>query len=112
MAFAQQSLDLSKLKNFRHLMNSSKTSMVAGLYKIERKGVERVVDNMRFLITEEEYAISQSDSLIEEGKVLVDTRHRKISFENEETIWNACFVWDELRLENKEMEITYRLRKN
>lgn len=82
------------------------------LYKIETRGKESIVNNMRFLITEEEYVISKNDTLIEQGKISVDTRHQKISFENEETIWTARFVWDELRLENKEMDITYRLRKN
>lgn len=81
------------------------------LYKISKDENEEDINNMLFVITEDDYAISLNDTILEEGKVLIDTRHQKISFENEESIWNARFVWDELRLESREFDVTYRLRK-
>lgn len=82
------------------------------LYKIRKKENEEDISNMLFVITEDSYTISQNDSVVEEGKVLIDNRHQKISFENEETVWDARFVWDKLRLENKGLDVTYRLRRN
>ncbi|MEO9482851.1 MAG: hypothetical protein ABJG47_05370 [Ekhidna sp.] len=82
------------------------------LYKIEEKGKEQEINNMQFDISDQEYAITRNDSIIEKGSILVDTRHQKINFANEQIIWKARFVWDELRLENKELGIVYRLRKH
>ncbi len=81
------------------------------LYKINIKGKSEVMQNMEFIISEEFYTISKNDSTIEKGLVVIDPRHQKINFENEGLIWNVRFVWDELRLENEELDIKYRLRR-
>lgn len=83
---------------------------INGTWELYKVGEEEI-DNMLFVISEESYFITENDSTIEKGKVLIDSRHQKINFANEETTWNARFVWDELRLENKQMNITYRMRR-
>ncbi|WP_436514427.1 hypothetical protein [Ekhidna sp. To15] len=81
------------------------------MYKIVDNHKEQETDNMQFVISDYEYIISRNDSLNEKGNVLVDTRHQKINFENKETSWKVRFVWDELRLENQELALEYRLRR-
>ncbi|MEM8940182.1 MAG: hypothetical protein AAGC64_12650 [Bacteroidota bacterium] len=75
------------------------------LYKLSGNGKDKRILNTYLQISSDYYTI------IEEGKLSVDTRHQKISFETTETIWNVRFVWDQLRLENKESGLTYRLKK-
>jgi len=81
------------------------------LYKTEEKGVKKVISNTRFIIKDDSYKIMEGEVLLEEGNVLIDARHKKMTFKNVETIWNVRFVWDELRLENERIGITYRLKK-
>ncbi|WP_462253905.1 hypothetical protein [Ekhidna sp.] len=81
------------------------------LYKIDNKNNIESIKNTHFIIDEDTYSIVSNDSTIEKGAVLIDSRHEKISFEYEETTWNVRFVWSELRLDNNEMNITYRLRR-
>ena len=70
-----------------------------------------MVANTQFIIKDDNYRIVEGEVPLEEGKVLIDTRHRKMTFENAETVWNARFVWNELRLENEQIGRMYRLRK-
>ena len=81
------------------------------LYKVSEKGYEKKITNTHFLIYEDQYSITENESVIEEGIVSIDARHEKIIFRNTITQWKARFVWDELRLENDEMQLVYRLRK-
>ena len=81
------------------------------LYKVSEKGNEKKIANTHFLIHEDQYSITENESVIEEGIVSIDARHEKIIFRNTITQWKARFVWDELRLENDEMQLVYRLRK-
>ena len=81
------------------------------LYKIVEKGEEQRVKNTFFLIEDEHYAIYEDKEVIEEGNVSVDTRHHMMTFENMEITWDVRFVWDDLRLENEELGVMYRLRK-
>ncbi|MEM0938446.1 MAG: hypothetical protein AAF600_01080 [Bacteroidota bacterium] len=81
------------------------------LYKLSEDGRDKRILSTYFRISADHYAIAKEGKIIEEGDLSVDTRHQKISFETTETIWNARFVWDELRLENKESGLTYRLKK-
>jgi len=82
------------------------------LYKIEENGKEQRIKNTFFTIKDDHYSMAQSGAVVEEGNILVDTRHHKISFENMEIIWSVRFVWDDLRLENEELGLMYRLRKD
>ena len=81
------------------------------LYKIIEKGDERRVSNMQVYIGEEQYQILEGTEVTEEGSISIDTRHHKITFEKMEIAWEVRFVWDDLRLENEEMGLTYRLRR-
>ena len=81
------------------------------LYKIEEKGEERRLSRTYLSISEERYELSESDEIVEQGNISIDARHHKITFEQMQITWNVRFVWDDLRLENKELGITYRLRK-
>lgn len=81
------------------------------LYRIVEKGEERRVTNTHFLIEDSQYAISEDEEIIEKGTISVDTRHHKITFENMDITWDIRFVWDDLRLENRERNVVYRLRK-
>ena len=81
------------------------------LYKIAERKEERRVADTYFTIEGDHYSILEAKEIVEEGAVTVDTRHHKITFENMDIIWNVRFVWDDLRLENEELGITYRLRK-
>ena len=77
----------------------------------KEKGETKAVSNTRFIIQDDHYTIQEGTKVLEQGKVRVDTRHQKITFENEEITWDARFVWDELRLENSQLGLMYRLRK-
>jgi hypothetical protein len=46
-----------------------------------------------------------------EGKVIINTRHRKMIFEQDSIIWNAWFYGNELRIINPITRIEYSLRK-
>lgn len=81
------------------------------LYKMKEKGQTKTVANTFFIIADENYIIKEDEKILEEGKVLIDARHQKMTFENAEMTWDARFVWDELRLENDQIGLTYRLRK-
>ena len=81
------------------------------LYKIAERKEERRVADTYFTIEGDHYSILEAKEIVEEGAVTVDTRHHKITFENMDIIWNVRFVWDDLRLENEELGITYRLRR-
>ena len=81
------------------------------LYKIAERKEERRVADTYFTIEGDHYSILEAKEIVEEGAVTVDTRHHKITFENMDISWNVRFVWDDLRLENEELGITYRLRK-
>lgn len=57
------------------------------------------------------YAILDSSGLLEQGQVAINTRHKKIIFESDSTIWNAWFYGPELRLDNTEFGLHYSLRR-
>ncbi|MFY0686806.1 MAG: hypothetical protein JXQ90_06555 [Cyclobacteriaceae bacterium] len=82
------------------------------MYKIRTSTSIEQVSNMRFIITSsDEYFIYNKSEIIENGRAIINPRHRKISFENDDTLWNAWFYGDELRLENKARDIQYSLRR-
>lgn len=81
------------------------------LYKIVERGEERRVKRTYFVIQNDRYFLLEGDEQLEEGAIHVDTRHHKITFETMDITWSVRFVWDDLRLENEEMGLMYRLRK-
>ncbi len=82
------------------------------IYKIRTEGKIAKLNNTWFsLDNHNNYTISDGDSLLEHGQAIVDTRHRKIIFENEDTSWKAWFYGNELRLDNEKLDMQYSLRK-
>ncbi len=82
------------------------------IYKVRRKGkVEKLTNTWFSLDKHNNYSIIDGDSIMEEGKATVDTRHRKIIFDNEEISWDAWFYANELRLDNEKLNMQYSLRK-
>ena len=81
------------------------------LYKVVKNGKEQRIKNTRFFIDNDRYTMTELGQTLEKGSISVDTRHHKITFENMDVIWNIRFVWDDLRLENEELGLMYRLRK-
>ncbi len=82
------------------------------LYKIRSKGEVNHLSNTWFIIDEyENYRIISEDQTQEEGRAIINPRHQKIIFENDQVSWNAWFYGDELRLENKKLGLQYSLRK-
>jgi len=82
------------------------------IYKIRIEGsVQDLTDTWFILGNNKNYSITAGDTLLEKGSAVVDTRHRKIIFENDETSWKAWFYGKELRLDNEKLDIQYRLKK-
>ncbi|MEP5611911.1 MAG: hypothetical protein ABJP45_06660 [Cyclobacteriaceae bacterium] len=82
------------------------------IYKIRTaSSVQDLTDTWFTLDNNKNYSITSGDTLLEKGSAIVDTRHRKIIFENDETSWKAWFYGKELRLDNEKLDIQYRLKK-
>lgn len=80
-------------------------------YKIRRKRKVEALSNTRFVIDEEgNFRILENQNLLEKGRASIDTRHRKIIFEKDQTKWRAWFYGRELRLSNDKLDIHYSLR--
>lgn len=100
---------IDKFPSFEEFME--KLNGTWELYRIVEKGKERRVTHTFFTMEDNQYSITEKDQIIESGNISVDTRHHKITFENMDIIWDVRFVWDDLRLENEERGVMYRLRK-
>lgn len=82
------------------------------LYKIREGEKIKRLSNTWFNINENgQYVITQSENQLESGTVVINTRHRKIIFVQDEITWNAWFYGEELRLENDRIGIQYSLKK-
>ncbi len=82
------------------------------LYKIRTKGEVEAFEETTFTIDESgRYAITQEGATLDEGQAIINTRHHKIVFVRDSIQWDAWFYGRELRLENKQMDIQYSLRK-
>lgn len=83
------------------------------LYKVVEKKQTSKVHGTSFTIpTDSTYQIIENGAVIENGEIILDARHQKITFISSKIKWDAWFLGEELRLENKEMELTYRFKKN
>ncbi|MAE87824.1 MAG: hypothetical protein CMB80_34130 [Flammeovirgaceae bacterium] len=81
------------------------------IYKTRNNGkMERVTDTY-MTIGQSAYAIRLKNDTIEQGLAVINTRHRRIIFENEDMKWKAWFYGDELRLTNPNNGFQYDLRK-
>lgn len=57
------------------------------------------------------YIISDTTGVQDQGQSVINTRHHKVIFERDDTHWDVWFWGKELRLQNKEMDIQYHLRR-
>ena len=81
------------------------------IYKTRQNGkMERIADTY-MSIDKNTYAIRMQKDTIEQGLAVINTRHRKILFENEDMQWEAWFYGEELRLTNPINGFQYDLRK-
>lgn len=82
------------------------------LYKVRSEdGIEKLSNTWFDIDKSGRYAISNADGLLSNGKVVINTRHRTLIFEEDSTIWNIWFYGRELRIENPETDVQYSLRK-
>ncbi len=57
------------------------------------------------------YTLSDSSGIVESGQAIINTRHKKIIFETDSTIWNAWFYGKELRLDNAQLNLHFSLKR-
>lgn len=82
------------------------------LYKTRtKKGVRHVSETWFIIGEDDKYQIVAKDEILEEGRAIINPRHQKIIFENDQISWNAWFYGKELRLENQKLRLQYSLRK-
>lgn len=82
------------------------------LYKTRTKGEITHNSDTYFIIGDDDsYQIISKDKIMEAGRAIINPRHQKIIFENDQISWNAWFYGKELRLENKKIGLQYSLRK-
>ncbi len=81
------------------------------LYKIRERGQTTRVQNTFLVIDSLNYTIYNDAGVLESGRTLIDSRHRKIVFENGDLTWNIWFYGQEPRLDNKRLGIQYSLRQ-
>ncbi|MEQ9286993.1 MAG: hypothetical protein RIG77_08805 [Cyclobacteriaceae bacterium] len=83
------------------------------LYEIRKEGKIQKLSNTWFNIHDNgHYSIGDPNGLLEQGNYVVNTRHKKIIFERDSTIWDAWFWGNRLRLNNDQLKMQYGLRKN
>ncbi len=81
------------------------------IYKSRENGEMERVPSTFMHIDHQSYRIEVNGQLVETGASVINTRHRKIVFENDEVMWKAWFYGDELRLTNPKNGFQYDLRK-
>ena len=81
------------------------------LYKIRKKGEVEKVSASFELDRDGKYRMEDQEGLLEKGRVVINTRHRKLIFEHDQTQWEIWFYGDELRLTNEQMGLQYSLRR-
>jgi len=57
------------------------------------------------------YIIIDEEGIMDQGKSAINTRHHKVIFERDDTLWDVWFWGRELRLQNKEMDVQYHLKR-
>ncbi|MTI33237.1 hypothetical protein [Xanthovirga aplysinae] len=83
------------------------------LYQTIKEGnIEKVFNTWFHIDGEGQYLIVDKNGLLEKGRVIINTRHKKVIFENDEMAWKAWFYGKELRLNHERLGIQYCLRKN
>lgn len=81
------------------------------IYKTREHGQMKRVSNTFMKIDKDGYQIVVDGQIIESGISVVNTRHRKIVFENDDVLWEAWFYGEELRLTNPKNGFQYDLRR-
>ncbi|XOV92858.1 MAG: hypothetical protein ACFHWX_21990 [Bacteroidota bacterium] len=82
------------------------------LYKIRKEHRVQKLDNTYFMIGDDgSYILSENSQVLEQGKLLINPRHHKVTFEHDNETWDAWFYGEELRLTNEKIGIEYSLRQ-
>lgn len=83
------------------------------MYLMMNEGIpEKVPQTWMTIDKEGSYTISDANGMLDQGRSIINTRHRKVIFEKDNTHWEVWFFGKELRLQNRESGIQYHLRKN
>ncbi len=83
------------------------------LYAIISEGEKQDLINTWFSIDSDgNYSIDDGSGHTEQGAALINPRHHKIFFAHDKTEWRTWFFGRELRMNNDQMDIQYRLRKS
>lgn len=82
------------------------------MFLIMKNGVpEKMPETFMTIDEAGNYVISDEEGIMDQGKSAINTRHHKVIFERDDTYWDVWFWGRELRLQNKEMDIQYHLRR-
>lgn len=82
------------------------------MFLIMKDGIPEKIPETYMTIDESgNYIISDTTGVMDQGKTAINTRHHKVIFERDETLWDVWFWGKELRLQNKKMGIQYHLRR-
>lgn len=82
------------------------------MFLIMKDGIpEKMPETFMTIDESGNYVISDTTGIMDHGKSAINTRHHKVIFERDDTHWDVWFWGKELRLQNKEMDIQYHLRR-
>ncbi|WP_420579935.1 hypothetical protein [Reichenbachiella sp.] len=82
------------------------------MFLVMKNGIpEKMTETIMTIDEQGNYTISDASGIMDQGKTAINTRHHKVIFERDETLWDVWFWEKELRLQNKEMGIQYHLRR-
>ena len=86
-----------------------------GKWELLRIQTEEETNRMQSAILEinsdDEYFMEFENEIVEKGSVTINTRYRRLYFNDESSFWSISFLGNQLRLINKSKNIRYDLRK-
>lgn len=81
------------------------------IYKVRDQGQIKRVFHTVMNIGAARYEIIEHNTVMEVGSAIIDARHQRIVFENEQVTWRVWFYGEELRLTNDQKDLQYDLRR-
>ncbi|MEO9802957.1 MAG: hypothetical protein ABJF04_06905 [Reichenbachiella sp.] len=83
------------------------------LYLVMKEGIPEKVANTWITIDDDgAYTIYDDTGIQDQGRSIINTRHRKVIFVKDNMHWDVWFWGEELRLQNQQLDIQYHLKKN